>query len=131
MASPRAISLWPRKLTNCARAKSEFANVRAIRFETQLALFLQDGKMKFLSRIFAVLALTTAALSQADQIAPNENLVAEGIPKIPVFLSYTAQRYTNFRAAVLDSWNHTKREMLIPTRFADTSHVPTGKCTAG
>ena len=87
--------------------------------------------MKFLSRIFAVLALTTVALSQADQIAPNENLVAEGIPKIPVSLSETAQRYTNFRAAVLDSWNPTKREMLIATRFADTYQVHTVKMPGG
>ena len=87
--------------------------------------------MKFLSRILAVLVLTAAAFPQADQIAPNENLVAEGIPKIPTSLAETVERYTNFRAAVLDSWNPTKREMLIATRFADTYQVHMVKMPGG
>jgi dipeptidyl aminopeptidase/acylaminoacyl peptidase len=87
--------------------------------------------MKLLSRILAVLVLTAAAFPQADQIAPNENLVAEGIPKIPTSLAETVERYTNFRAAVLDSWNPTKREMLIATRFADTYQVHTVRMPGG
>jgi dipeptidyl aminopeptidase/acylaminoacyl peptidase len=87
--------------------------------------------MKLLSRILAVLVLTAAAFPQADQIAPNENLVSEGIPKIPTSLAETVERYTNFRAAVLDSWNPTKREMLIATRFADTYQVHTVKMPGG
>jgi len=87
--------------------------------------------MKFLSRILAVLVLTAAAFPQADQIAPNENLVAEGIPKIPTSLAETVERYTNFRAAVLDSWNPKKREMLIATRFADTYQVHIVKMPGG
>jgi dipeptidyl aminopeptidase/acylaminoacyl peptidase len=87
--------------------------------------------MKSLSRILAVLVLTAAAFPQADQIAPNENLVAEGIPKISTSLAETVERYTNFRAAVLDSWNPTKREMLIATRFADTYQVHTVKMPGG
>jgi dipeptidyl aminopeptidase/acylaminoacyl peptidase len=87
--------------------------------------------MKLLSRILAVLVLTAAAFPQADQIAPNENLVSEGIPKIPTSLAETVERYTNFRAAVLDSWNPTKREMLIATRFADTYQVHTVRMPGG
>jgi dipeptidyl aminopeptidase/acylaminoacyl peptidase len=87
--------------------------------------------MRSLSRILAVLALTAAAFPQTDQIAPNENLVAEGIPKIPTSLAETVERYTNFRAAVLDSWNPTKREMLIATRFADTYQVHMVKMPGG
>jgi dipeptidyl aminopeptidase/acylaminoacyl peptidase len=87
--------------------------------------------MKFLLRIFAVLLLTAVASPQADQIVPNENLVAEGIPKIPPSLAETVERYTNFRAAVLDSWNPTKREMLIATRFADTYQVHMVKMPGG
>ncbi len=87
--------------------------------------------MKSLSRILAVLVLAAFAFSQADQIAPNENLVAEGIPKIPASLAETVERYTNFRAAVLDGWNPTKREMLIATRFADTYQVHMVKMPGG
>jgi len=87
--------------------------------------------MKLLSRILAVLVLTAAAFPQADQIAPNENLVSEGIPKIPTSLAETVERYTNFRSAVLDSWNPTKREMLIATRFADTYQVHTVRMPGG
>ena len=87
--------------------------------------------MRSRSRILAVLVLTAAAFPQADQIAPNENLVAEGIPKIPASLAETVERYTNFRAAVLDSWNPTKREMLIATRLADTYQVHVVKVPGG
>jgi len=87
--------------------------------------------MKSLLRILAVLVLTAAAFPQADQIAPNENLVSEGIPKIPTSLAETVERYTNFRAAVLDSWNPTRREMLIATRFADTYQVHMVKMPGG
>jgi len=87
--------------------------------------------MKSLFRVLAVLVLTAAAFPQADQFAPNDNLVAEGIPKIPTSLAETVERYTNFRAAVLDSWNPTKREMLIATRFADTYQVHTVRMPGG
>jgi dipeptidyl aminopeptidase/acylaminoacyl peptidase len=84
--------------------------------------------MKSFLRVAAVFLLTTAFLPQAvlaqnDVVAPNENLVAEGIPKIPVSLAEAVDRYNNFRGAVLDSWDPVKREMLISTRFADTNQV--------
>ncbi|PSB17737.1 S9 family peptidase [Phormidesmis priestleyi ULC007] len=62
-------------------------------------------------------------LAQGAAIAPNENLVTEGIPSIPATLAETVDRYTQFRSASLSSWHPTKREMLISTRFADTPQV--------
>ena len=35
----------------------------------------------------------------------------------------TVERYTNFRGATLDSWDPVRREMLISTRFGDTTQV--------
>ena len=67
-----------------------------------------------------VLILSAAAFAQSDDIVPNENLVAEGIPKIPAALAESAGRYGEFRSAGFPSWNPAKREMLIETRFADT-----------
>jgi dipeptidyl aminopeptidase/acylaminoacyl peptidase len=55
----------------------------------------------------------------------------EGIPKIPASLAQTVDRYNNFRGASLDSWDPVKREMLISTRFADTSQVHLVKMPGG
>jgi len=59
----------------------------------------------------------------ADVVAPNENLVVEGLPEIPRQLADEAGRYTEFRSADLFDWHPTKREILIGTRFADTVQV--------
>src|SRR6202021_1345578 len=61
--------------------------------------------------------------TQEAVVAPNENLVVEGIPPIPASLAEKADRYTNFRAATVASWHPTRREMLISTRFADTFQI--------
>ncbi len=87
--------------------------------------------MKVFARLLAVLLLTAIAFSQTDEIAPNENLVVEGIPKIPAALAAGVERYTNFRGANLQSWNPTAREMLITTRFADTAQVHSVKMPGG
>lgn len=70
-----------------------------------------------------LLTLTCMEPILADPITPNENLVVEGIPPIPVSLVDTVKRYTEFRSAVLSSWHPTQREMLISTRFANTAQV--------
>lgn len=79
--------------------------------------------MKSFLRFCAVLCLATAAFAQTDEYAPNENLVTEGIPKIPGSLAEGLERYTEFRIAGFSSWHPTRREMLIVTRFADTYQV--------
>jgi hypothetical protein len=79
--------------------------------------------MKRVFTLIAVLILTTLALAQNDDVLPNENLVAEGIPKIPVSLAESVGRYSEFRNAFFASWHPTQRKMLIETRFADTNQV--------
>ena len=74
-------------------------------------------------RAFFVIFIAALAFAQSDDIAPNENLVAEGIPKIPASIAETAGRYTDYRADAFASWHPTKREMLIETRFGDTYQV--------
>ncbi len=81
--------------------------------------------------VLAVVLLATLALAQGDEVAPNENLVVEGIPKIPVSLAESVGRYSEFRAADFTSWHPTKREMLIETRFADTAQVHQVKFPGG
>jgi len=87
--------------------------------------------MKRFICLFLLIFLSRPALPQTTEVVPNENLVLEGIPKIPASLAETVERYTNFRGASLDSWDPVKREMLISTRFADTSQVHLVKMPAG
>ncbi|MCI0740775.1 MAG: S9 family peptidase [Gemmataceae bacterium] len=65
----------------------------------------------------------TFAHAQTGVITPGDNLVTLNIPKIPASIAEDVGRYTEFRSAGLASWHPTKREMLISTRFADTSQI--------
>ena len=87
--------------------------------------------MRCFLRVAVVFLLTATVFPQNDVVVPNENLVAEGIPKIPVSLAEAVDRYNNFRGAVLDSWDPVKREMLISTRFADTNQIHVVKMPGG
>ncbi|MGB8583219.1 MAG: S9 family peptidase [Candidatus Sulfotelmatobacter sp.] len=74
-------------------------------------------------RLVAVILFVSFAFAQSDDIVPNENLVVEGIPKIPASLAETVGRYSDFRAASFESWDPNRRQMLIETRFGDTAQV--------
>jgi dipeptidyl aminopeptidase/acylaminoacyl peptidase len=87
--------------------------------------------MKRTLYLTALVLFATLAAAQSDEVAPNENLVAEGIPKIPVLLAESVGRYSEFRSADFNSWHPTKREMLIETRFADTAQVHQVKFPGG
>lgn len=79
---------------------------------------------KFLITLIAVILLPTLmVVAQSPTLNPGDNLVIAGIPPIPQSLTQTVDRYTQFRSAALASWHPTRREMLISTRFADTSQV--------
>ncbi len=79
----------------------------------------------------AVFSLMPMPLVQAATLMPNENLVAEGIPAIPLTLVETVNRYTEFRSAGLSSWHPIRREMLISTRFGDVPQVHTVRFPLG
>ncbi len=82
-------------------------------------------------RFLAISLLAAVAFAQSDEIVPNENLVAEGIPKIPASLAESVGRYSEFRTATFANWSPTKREMLVETRFGDTSQVHQVKFPGG
>src|SRR5216684_5673217 len=63
------------------------------------------------------------ARAQDGTIAPAENLMVEGVPAIPASLVETAGRYGSYRGATLADWSPVGREMLIATRFADTTQL--------
>src|SRR5438034_10808621 len=83
--------------------------------------------MKSIGRRLTVVTFVVQAVlvlsAQEASIAPNENLVTDGIPRIPASIAEKAARYTEFRAATLESWHPTRPEMLVTTRFADTNQV--------
>jgi dipeptidyl aminopeptidase/acylaminoacyl peptidase len=87
--------------------------------------------MKRFSYSLAVLLLSAATYGQSDEIVPNENLVAEGIPKIPAALAESLGGYSETRTASFESWHPTRREMLIETRFGDTAQVHQVKFPGG
>ena len=78
-----------------------------------------------------VLFLAILGFAQNETVAPNENLVVEGVPAIPAALAAKVERYSNSRGASLASWNPERREMLISTRFADVAEIHLVKMPGG
>jgi dipeptidyl aminopeptidase/acylaminoacyl peptidase len=72
-----------------------------------------------------------ARAAGTENIPPNENLVADGVPAISRELAGATQRYTEYRSAAFRNWHPVKREMLIGTRFADTTQIHRVKFPGG
>src|SRR5437879_306166 len=82
--------------------------------------------------ILAVMLLVSmVAPAQEPVIAPADNLIVDGVPKIPASLAETAGRYASYRSASLADWHPTQREMLVATRFADTPQLHLVKAPGG
>jgi dipeptidyl aminopeptidase/acylaminoacyl peptidase len=79
----------------------------------------------FFPVVLAAIFLWSIAGLQAQEavVAPPENLVVEGVPKIPASLAETAGRYGEYRYAGLADWHPAKRNILISTRFAETPQL--------
>ena len=61
----------------------------------------------------------------ANVVAPNTNLVVQGIPPIPAGLAEEVARYTDFRGHRFVDWHPLKAEMLVSHRKAgaDTTQI--------
>ena len=87
---------------------------------------------RILMMLAAVLVVGVAETrTQEAVMAPTENLVVDGVPKILASLAETAGRYGTYRFAVVSDWHPARREMLIRTRFADTPQVHLVKMPGG
>ncbi len=73
--------------------------------------------------VFSPTLLAASLLAQSSDIAPNENLITDGIPAIPTTIADAVGRYADFRAASFQAWHPQRREMLVLTRFGDTNQV--------
>ena len=84
---------------------------------------------------FALASLLVLAAPLGAQtpavIAPADNLVVDGIPAIPASLAAEVRRYTEARGASLVDWHPTRREMLIATRFGNTTQLHYVKMPGG
>jgi dipeptidyl aminopeptidase/acylaminoacyl peptidase len=72
-----------------------------------------------------------AAQAPAAVIAPPDNLVADGLPAIPAALAADVRRYTESRSAGVADWHPTRRELLIATRFGNTTQLHVVKQPGG
>jgi dipeptidyl aminopeptidase/acylaminoacyl peptidase len=68
-------------------------------------------------------------ISGAAQVP--DNLVLEGGADIPAALRNDTSRYLEFRSAAFNSWHPRRREMIISTRFADSSQLHLVKMPGG
>ena len=80
-------------------------------------------KRLFVPAAASVLICSALLVAADNEIVPNENLVVEGIPRIPASIAEATRPYSEVRTASFASWHPTRREMLITTRFADTNQV--------
>src|SRR5713226_4237912 len=87
-------------------------------------------KRFYFSLAFALLLLAPLR-AQDSAIAPADNLIVDGVPKIPASLADMAGRYASYRSASLADWHPTRREMLIATRFGDTPQLHLVKIPVG
>ncbi|HKR64202.1 MAG TPA: S9 family peptidase, partial [Thermoanaerobaculia bacterium] len=72
---------------------------------------------------FLLLSLLGSLSVFAADVTPPESLVIRGAPPVPAELAATIGRYQRGRAADLQAWSPKQREMLIVTRFGDTTQV--------
>ncbi|MEM9004912.1 MAG: S9 family peptidase [Cyanobacteria bacterium P01_F01_bin.86] len=72
---------------------------------------------------FFALALAFSVSTTQPALTPSDNLTLQNIPPVPITLVDQVDRYTQYRTASISSWHPTRREMLVSTRFGDTSQV--------
>jgi dipeptidyl aminopeptidase/acylaminoacyl peptidase len=83
----------------------------------------------------SVLAVSTApaqtGVRASAPITPGDNLVVDGVPPIPAALAAEVRRYTESRGASVSEWHPTRRELLIATRFGNTTQLHRVKAPGG
>ena len=78
---------------------------------------------KFTLAAAVVLSACTTAPPPSAVLAPNANLVTQGIPPIPASLVEQVAKYTDFRGHGFAEWHPTQREMLVTHRKAGGNTV--------
>lgn len=71
--------------------------------------------------LFAVIVY--AQTPQTQILQAGDNLIVDGVAPVPLSLVSELNRYTNVRGAGFADWHPVKREMLMSTRFGNTSQL--------
>ena len=87
--------------------------------------------MKKSTLIIAVIIITKLVSAQELNIPLAENLVIDGVPAIPTSLISEVKSYTESRGAGLLAWHPKKKEILISTRFGNSSQLHYVKMPGG
>ena len=87
--------------------------------------------MKIFKIYFLLSAISFSSHSQVNTIPLTDNLVTEGIPPLPASYVAEVKNYTESRSAFLVEWHPYLKEMLISTRFANSSQLHYVKMPGG
>ncbi len=77
--------------------------------------------MKLFGAALALFATAVFAQTPAEVVAPNPNLLIEGIPPIPQSLAARVGGYSDFRGHSFADWHPARREMLVSHRAAGSN----------
>ena len=79
--------------------------------------------MKQFAAALALFATAVVAQTPAppEVVAPNSNLLIEGIPAIPQSLATRIGGYSDFRGHSFSDWHPVRREMLVSHRAAGSN----------
>src|SRR6187431_53682 len=77
----------------------------------------------FLKLLFLICVTNISMAQSPAKIKPTENLVVKNIPEISASIAADVRQYTESRSASPVEWHPLKREMLISTRFGNTSQL--------
>ncbi len=83
-------------------------------------------KKLLISLLCASFVATAFAQGPPDKmpvLQPGENLIVDGLDPIPLTLTKELNKYTNVRSAGFVDWHPKRREMLMSTRFGNTSQL--------
>lgn len=79
---------------------------------------------KFLTALSFIFIPFSLSISQSSEfIVPGENLITDGIPDIPSSLAAELEKYTQSKSAIFCDWHPERKEMIISTRFGNTSQL--------
>jgi dipeptidyl aminopeptidase/acylaminoacyl peptidase len=71
----------------------------------------------------SILLITLPTPGEAQFLVPGDNMALDGIPAIPTAIADDAGRYGQYRSASFAEWHPERLEMLVRTRFGNTSQV--------